>query len=173
METWIYASIEILLKTGLTVFFIFFVMILITRIAGLQTFAKFNSIDFASTITIGSILAAIILNEGQSLLKGAVSLGLVVAFQFFFSYYLRKSKIFQNLFVNRPVLLMENGHILYENLADTNMREEVLIAKLREANVIQLSEVKAVVLESTGDISVLHGSADKELDDILLEGVKS
>jgi len=48
-----------------------------------------------------------------------------------------------------------------------------LYSKLREANVIQFSQVKAVVFEATGDISVLHvGDEDLELEDELLTGVK-
>ena len=46
------------------------------------------------------------------------------------------------------------------------------MAKLREANVFELSEVKAVVLETTGDISVLHSDSKKKIEDCLLEGVK-
>jgi len=40
---------------------------------------------------------------------------------------------------------------------------------LREANVLHYGQVKAVVLETTGEISVLHGN--EEFDDSLLEGV--
>lgn len=173
MESWLFASLGDILITGLSVFVIYCVMITVTRISGLRTFAKFTSIDFASTITIGSILASVIMNEGQSLVKGGMALAFVIAFQSIYSYYLRKSKVFEKLFTNCPVLLMENGHILYENLADANMSEQSLIAKLREANVIQMSEVKAVVLEATGDVSVLHGSGDKELEDFLLKGVRA
>lgn len=43
-------------------------------------------------------------------------------------------------------------------------------AKLREANVLRYDEVRAVVLETTGDISVLHGDAELELD--LIDGVR-
>jgi uncharacterized membrane protein YcaP (DUF421 family) len=48
-----------------------------------------------------------------------------------------------------------------------------LIAKLWEANVLQLSEVHAAVLETTGDISVLHGREINRIDDILLKDVRS
>ena len=41
---------------------------------------------------------------------------------------------------------------------------------LREANALQLSQVRAVILEDTGDVSVLHGP--EEVDDELLEGVR-
>lgn len=68
---------------------------------------------------------------------------------------------------------MDGGEILYENLKYARIEKTQLIAKLREANVIDYSQVKAVVLEATGDISVLH-SSDKavELNQELLEGVR-
>ena len=64
---------------------------------------------------------------------------------------------------------MKNGEILEDNLKKCKVTISDLKAKLREANVIQISEVKAVVFESTGDISVLHGSEDKKVDDWLLD----
>lgn len=172
MENWLYASGGILLKVIISLIAIFSIIILITRISGLRTFAKMSSFDFASTIAIGSILASIVLNTGQSLLKGAIALAGIVAFQSFFSLMVRRSDTFKNLFTNDPVLLMDKGKILYENLKKTNVGEGDLIAKLREANVIHFSEVLAVVLESTGDMSVLHTSENKELMPKILEGVK-
>ena len=67
---------------------------------------------------------------------------------------------------------MVDGKILYENLEKSNVGEEDLIAKLREANVIHFDEVLAVILESTGDMSVLHSSEKSELQDKLLLGVE-
>ena len=70
------------------------------------------------------------------------------------------------------MLIMDGNRILYDNLAKTNVSEEDLIAKLREANVRNFDEVLAVVLESTGDVSVIHSGEGKELDrERLLKGV--
>ena len=49
-------------------------------------------------------------------------------------------------------------------------RQGDLIAKLRESNVLDFAEVRAAVLETTGDISVLHGDA---CDEALLRGVQA
>ena len=67
---------------------------------------------------------------------------------------------------------MKNGEILYENLSKANVGEGDLIAKLREANVLEFSEVHAVILESTGDMSVLHSDKEIELNEHLLMGVR-
>ena len=171
MENWLYANGGLLIKVLFSVLVIFSVIIVITRISGLRTFAKMSSFDFASTIAIGSILASVVLNTGQSLLKGSIALAAIVAFQSLFALLVRRSKAFKKTCTNDPVMLMHKGTILYENLKKTNVGEGDLIAKLREANVLDFSEVLAVVLESTGDMSVLHTSENKELMPKILYGV--
>ena len=172
MENWIFASLPILIKVLLTVVAIFSIVILVTRMSGLRSFAKISSFDFASTIAIGSIIATIILNPDQSILKGAIALGGILLFQTIFTFLVRKVPAFEKLVTNKPLLIMRDGKILEDNLHSANLSEEDLIAKLREANVIDFNEVKAVVLESTGDVSVLHGSNDKQLMDRILKGVR-
>ena len=171
METWTFASLSILLKVIVSLVVIFGIIILITRVSGLRTFAKMSSFDFASTIAIGSILATVIMNTNQSLLKGGIALAGIIMFQTIFSFAIRKSKTLSKL-TNAPMMLMYEGEILYENLEKTNVGEDDLIAKLREANALNFSEVKAVILESTGDMSVLHSKDDSNLEDRILKGVK-
>ena len=172
METWTFASLSILLKVIVSLVVIFGIIILITRVSGLRTFAKMSSFDFASTIAIGSILATVIMNTNQSLLKGGIALAGIIMFQTIFSFAIRKSKTLSKLLTNAPMMLMYEGEILYENLEKTNVGEDDLIAKLREANALNFSEVKAVILESTGDMSVLHSKDDSNLEDRILKGVK-
>ena len=167
--------IDTLLDLGevlITVVLIFLIVILVTRLYGLRTFAKMTSFDFASTIAIGSVIASVIMNDNQSLLKGSLVLLGIVGFQYVFSFMLRTSKLINKITTNTSLFIMKDGKILYENLKSANMSEGQLIAKLREANVFQLSEVAAVVLESTGDVSVLHSDKQTEIDSKLLEGVK-
>jgi len=172
MENWIYASLPIIGKVLLTVLAIFSIVILVSRISGLRTFAKISSFDFASTIAVGSIIATIILNPGQSILKGGIALGGILLFQSVFTFMVRKIPAFEKLVTNKPMLIMQHGKILEDNLHSTNLSEEDLIAKLREANVIDFDEVLAVVLESTGDVSVLHTSSNKQLMDKMLKGAR-
>ena len=172
MNNWIIEPFSTLVIAVFSVLLIFSVVILITRIAGLRTFAKMSSFDFASTIAIGSILASVVMNTGQSIVKGAVALATIIAFQTFFAYMKRKSQKFSTIFNNTPILIMDGNEILYDKLAQTNVSEEDLIAKLREANVRNFDEVLAVVLECTGDISVLHSSDATNWDrDKMLKGV--
>ncbi len=164
-------NIDTAILVILSVFGIFTGIIIITRIFGLRTFAKMSSFDFASTIAVGSILAAIVINKDQGVFKGILALVCVIGFQTLFSFLVRKSNWFKKLFTNKPQMLMKDGEIYYDNLQKCNVGVSDLMAKLREANVHKFSEVQAVIFESTGDISVLHSSAMDGVDSMILEDV--
>ena len=86
---------------------------------------------------------------------------------------LRSFSFFEKMIDNSPLLLMDGQEILEENLKKAKVTKADLHSKLREANVIKFSQVKAVVFEATGDISVLHAeNSDMELEAELLTGVK-
>lgn len=54
-------------------------------------------------------------------------------------------------------------------MAETRVSRSNMLEKLRSAGVTDLSEVRAVVLETTGDISVIRGD---RVDETMLEGVR-
>src|SRR5699024_3219261 len=74
---------------------------------------------------------------------------------------------------NTPLLLMDGATMLEENMDKVNITTEELYARLREANVAQLYQVKAVVMETTGDLSVVHHSdLTLKVDPELFENIR-
>jgi uncharacterized membrane protein YcaP (DUF421 family) len=71
---------------------------------------------------------------------------------------------------NAPLLLMDGRGVLEDNLASARVTHDDLRAKLRDANVLDTGQIHAVVFETTGDVSVLHG--DEPLDPEVLRGVR-
>ncbi len=168
MKEWFTNSSESLLAIILTAFGIYLALVVFTRISGKRSFSKMSSFDFAVTVALGSIMATVILSKSVSLPQGIFGLGILYFIQIAVAY-LRRFNTIQNLIDNKPTYLMKDGKVLKDNLRKCKVTESDLKAKLREANVIQLSEVKAVIFESTGDISVLHGSEDKPIDDYIVD----
>lgn len=152
---------------------IYIAVIFFTRLSGLRSFSKMSSFDFAMTVAVGSLIAATILNENIPLILAIVGLGSLYMLQIGIAKLRGISPVISGLVDNQPTLLMKGSHILEENLRSTKVTPDDLRAKLREANVTDFSQIKAVVLETTGDISVLHTKdASQELDDDLLTNVK-
>jgi len=172
MKKWIYSSIDTIPLILLSAVGVYLTVFIYTRIAGKRSFSKMSSFDFAMTIAVGSIIATTIMSKSVSLVQGMAGLFSLYALQLITAQ-LRKLDLFEKIIDNKPLLIMRNGEILKENLSKALMTESDLKGKLREANVIELSEVKAVIFETTGDVSVLHTKDNITVDDWILEGVQS
>jgi len=150
--------------------FVFCITILYVRLVGLISFSKMSSVDFAITIAVGSLIASTILPSNVTVAEGAITIGFLFLIQYLFSIFRSRSKQVRNCLENSPIMLMHDGQIDEKALKQANLSKEDLMAKLREANVLQLSDVKAVIFETTGDVSVLHG--DKNVDTEIIEAVE-
>ncbi|HDZ05324.1 hypothetical protein LCGC14_0069660 [marine sediment metagenome] len=173
MEIFDPLSLKTVLQMCTAAVFIYLYIMFITRVTGKRTFAKMTSFDFAVTIAMGSILADAVNKPISSLMPAIVSLALLAGLQALFAKILSSSNRAQKAITNTPILLMKNGTILRENLNKALVSQADLMGKLREANVLQLSQVKAVIFETTGDISVLHSENPIDIDAIIMEDVKS
>lgn len=166
--SWYAINVSQLVGIAATAVGMYAVLAVFIRLNGLRSLTKMSSFDFVTTLAIGSTLAAVMLADRPSLLQGVATLAALFIIQGGVAW-LRKRFDLQAI-DNAPVLLMDGSRILQDNLRTSRVTLEDLFAKLREANVLDLDEVHAVVLESTGDVSVLHGSS-AEFDRGLLEGV--
>lgn len=173
MKDWMLPSPDDALGVALSTAAVFFGLLLIVRTVGLRSFSKMTSVDFAVTIAIGSILASTLLSKSPPVLQGLAAVALLLALQAVISFLRSRSPLVGRLTDNQPLLLMAAGEVLHDNLRRARVSESDLRAKLREANVLHPREVRAVVFETTGDVSVLHGDPDgPPLDRWLLEGVR-
>ena len=172
MEEWFNLGWQSVITISVNALGIYIAIILFTRLAGKRSFSKMSSFDFAMTVAIGSMIASTVLSETVTLATGVFGLALIYILQISVAL-LRNFKGVSDVVDNSPLLLMDGKNILKQNLHKARVTEGDLRSKLREANVLNLSQVRAVIFEATGDISVLHSSnEDEELEDWLLTDVK-
>lgn len=171
--SWITASYSTALVVFLTALEIYIALMVFTRIAGLRSFSKMSSFDFAVTIAIGTLAASTIVSPQVSFLRGISAIASLYLLQIIVNFLRSRSALLSRFIDNRPLLLMKSSQILDHNLKKARVSRKELRYKLRAANVTQLSEVKAVVMETTGDVTVLkHSDANHKLDKELLEDVR-
>jgi uncharacterized membrane protein YcaP (DUF421 family) len=135
------------------------------RIVGLRSFSKMTAFDFVVTVATGSLLAgAVTVENWSAFIQNIGGITMLLASQFAIAKMRIADLRIVDMATNDPVWLMKDGKFIDDNLKATRVTRDDVYAKLREANALQLSEVRAVILESTGDISVLHGvTPDREL----------
>jgi len=170
MEKWFELTLDSAVAILLSCLGIYLSIIIYTRIFGKRSFSKMSSFDFAMTVAVGSMLATTVLSESVSLPEGMIGLFFIYLLQLVAAY-LRRWDTFREAIDNSPLLLMDGREILHENLLKARVTVTDLRSKLREANVIELEDVKAVVFETTGDIIVIHAHDDRKINEWLLQDV--
>ncbi len=173
MTDWFAASPESLLAIVLSTAGLYAVLIVLVRLVGLRSFSKMSSFDFAMTVAVGSVLASTIVAPTPALPQAAVALASLFGVQLVIASLRKRTRWAERLVDNEPLIIMVGDQILHDNLRQARVTENDLWAKLREANVLDPVQVRAVVVETTGDISVLHGDPDgRDLHPCLLRGVR-
>lgn len=149
-----------------------FWVVVLTRVVGLRTFSKMTSFDFVVTVAAGSLLAnAAAASEWSSFVQSMVAIAAMFGVQVVLALGRERSKGLRAILDNRPLLLARDGTIDESALRRARVARADVLAKMREANALDLDSVQAVVLEATGDISVLHGN--HPVQDEVMDNVRS
>lgn len=143
------------------------------RLAGVRSFAEMSTFDIVVTIALGSLLAGVVATEDPPLLQGLAAAATLYALQLGVSGARKRFRRVEAMVDNAPILLMgAGGELLHANMAIARVTEDDLRSHLRRANVADPADVQAVVMEGTGQISVLHGAKGLDRDAWILKGVR-
>lgn len=150
---------------------VYLALILFSRIAGLRSFAEMTNFDLAATVMFGSMSATTAVSTSTSLAQGVLALAVLFVVQALIAY-VRRRKLVERAVDGRPLLLMAGPEVLTDNLARARMTDDDLRSKLRLAGVARAEQVAAVVLETTGTVSVIAVDGQgRSLDPALLQSV--
>lgn len=169
MESWFEINLDSFAAIALTALAVYISVIVYILIFGKHSVGKMSGFDYVITITIGSIIGSTITSESVSLWDGLLALLILFFLQFVLATFRRFEWVAKKV-DNTPLLLMSGEKVIKKNLKKAQVTEQDIRAELRQANVSDLSQVKAVVFESNGRISVLTGEIGP--DDWLLKDVK-
>lgn len=93
--------------------------------------------------------------ESKSITEALLLIATIVTWDWIFDWLGFRSPFWKRILEPSPLVLIENGKIVKENLAAELLTEEDLLGRLREQGVDDISLVKKCFLESNGEFSVL------------------
>ncbi len=144
-----------ILQVSISTILAYIALIAMLRVSGKRTLAKMNAFDFVVTVAIGSTFATIVLSKDVPLADGAVVFALLIIMQFILTWLTVRNKFVKNLVASQPVLLVYKGEPLEAVMKKERIIMEDISAALRKNGIADLKKVDAVVLETTGDITVI------------------
>ncbi|MGY1916968.1 YetF domain-containing protein [Blastococcus sp. HT6-30] len=141
----------------LTTVAMYLLLVLCVRLVGQRSLATMSSFDLGCAIALGAVVGRTVLLLDPTLATGAVAMVTLFATQTALAR-LRQSRWADRLMNRPPVLLMAGDTPLRENMRAAHVAEDELRQKLRLAGIRNLAEVRCVVLERTGAVSVVRRS---------------
>ncbi|MGA9650228.1 DUF421 domain-containing protein [Pedobacter sp.] len=130
-------------------------LVVAIRVSGKRTLSKMNAFDFIVTIALGSCLAAISLNKSIALTEGVVVYCTLIGLQYMITWLSVRVKSVKTIVSGRPVLLLYKGELLSDVLKKQRITIEEIYMAGRSHGVACLDEIEVVVLETTGDLTVI------------------
>ncbi|MCU4801795.1 DUF421 domain-containing protein [Halobacteria archaeon HArc-gm2] len=136
-------------------------LVLFLRITGSRTLSSMNAFDFIVTVAIGSVFGRALTAKDVALSEAIVAFGLLLALQYVVTWLQIRWPFFRRVVTNPPALLYFRGEFVKGAMRQQRVAKSEIHAALRKKNFGSLDDVEAVVLESSGEISVI-GSVEDE-----------
>ncbi len=134
---------------------LYLLLILVIRLMGKRQIGEMEPSEFVVTMLIADLASVPMQDLGIPLLSGIIPIVTVLAIEILLSALAYHFILVRKLLCGKPVILMENGKILPENLKKTRLTPDELTEHLREQGIVDLTTVKYAILETNGQVSAL------------------
>ncbi len=133
---------------------LYLILIAVVRLMGKRQVGQMEPMEFVVTMLVANLAAVPMQDGGIPLLSGLVPIVTVLGMELVLSFLAMRSIRFRKLLCGKPVILMENGKILQNNLRSTGLTLDELTSHLRTKNVLDPRTVQYAILETDGSLSV-------------------
>ena len=133
---------------------LYLVLIFAIRMMGKRQIGQMEASEFVVTMLVAN-LASIPMQDGAiPLYSGLVPILTVLGLELVLSGLILRSVTVRRLLCGKPVILIDNGKILQENLRSTRVTLDELTGHLRAKDVLDIASVQYAILETDGNLSV-------------------
>ena len=149
----------------------FAVAVLGLRVSPRRTLAQWTAIDVAAAVALGAIIGRTAIAQDQSLSVGVAALVAILAAHYLLTV-CRLHPLVAGLVDRRVKVLVDHGRLCRGQLRRSGLIESEVLAHLRRSGVNALGDVRYVLYESKGELTIVPergpGEPDPDLVRIVL-----
>ena len=137
----------------------FLILLLLTRLLGKQQVSQLTFYEYLNGITFGSIAANMATDDlanAPDHLVGLVTYGILTLLV---SWLALKNRKIRKALAGEPVIVIQDGNILEDNLRKMHMDLDELTMLLRAENIFDYKELELAIVEQSGALSVMKKPA--------------
>lgn len=133
---------------------LYLVLIAGIRFLGKRQLGQLEPSEVAVTMLVADLASIPMQDKNIPITNGLIPIIAVLGTELLLSFLSMRSVKVRKLLCGKPVILMENGKFLQENMRKNRVTLDELISQLREKEVIDPSTVQYAILETGGNLSV-------------------
>ena len=133
---------------------LYLVVIAVIRLLGKRQLGQLEPSEVAVTMLVADLAAFPMQEKNISVFAGIVPILAVLGMELLLSLLSVRSIKLRKLLCGKPVILIENGKFLQDNMRKNRVTLDELISQLREKDVLDPAKVQYAILETGGNLSV-------------------
>lgn len=142
--------VEVIARTVI----MFLVIIIGLRFLGKRGVKQLSVFELVVIIGLGSAAGDPMFYKEVGILSSVIVFVVIIVLYGSLTYFLGKSKKFENFLEGKSISLIEDGVFLINNFKKENLGSDEFFAEMRLKGISHLGQVETVIEETSGDISV-------------------
>ncbi|MCQ4105388.1 DUF421 domain-containing protein [Erwinia persicina] len=144
------------METVLRAVGIYFILLIVFRIAGRRALLQMTSFDLILLLIISEATQQALLGDDFSVTGAALTIITLVVLDITLGYIKKKTGWFDYLLDGSPVILVENGRVLDNKLKKSGITlDDILVSARTNQGVYEIAKIKFAILEKNGHISII------------------
>ena len=139
---------------------LYLVLLAAIRFLGKRQIGQMEASEFVVAMLVADLAAIPMQDVSIPLYTGLVPILTVLGAELVLAGICLRSIRFRRLLCGKPVILIENGRVLQNNLRRTRVTIDELMGHLREKDVLDVRTVQYAILETNGNLSVFPYPAE-------------
>ncbi|MBQ8833555.1 MAG: DUF421 domain-containing protein [Oscillospiraceae bacterium] len=131
------------------------------RLLGKRQIGQMEASEFVVTMMAANLATIPMEDTELPLMSGVIPIVTLVVLELVLSWVIMKSVVLRKFLCGKPVILIDNGKLVLENLRRTRVTLDELTGHLRQKDVLDIRTVQYAILETDGNLSVFPFPKDK------------
>ncbi|MGH2517281.1 MAG: DUF421 domain-containing protein [Ktedonobacterales bacterium] len=134
---------------------IYLFLLIALRLTGKRQLGQFTPFDFAILLIVSNAVQNAMIGPDTSLIGGMIGAATLFGLNYLLSVLSAHYNVFGRELLGVPTLLVDDGHLVTENMRRERIDPDDVLMAMREHGVDSLATVKHAILETDGTISIV------------------
>ncbi len=143
---------------------LYITVVVVMRLMGKRQIGELQPYELATAIMISELAAVPMQDMGIPLLNGFVPILILLTSQIIISFLTLKFNKIRGVICGKPVVVIENGNIIEDNLRKELYNLNDMMEQIRNAGVANIADVEFAILETSGQLSVFPKSQKRPVN---------